>query len=227
MLSSSKKSFENHRPLQFIEFLTKNNIVDTSTISDIAPQQEKDFLVHNSPFSHYFYLLHIFKTISSFSGHQIPTVDTYIWLKRVWNEFFRNLNANYDLDFYNKSLKVVLYKFEKYFEQIEELLIKNDSLYLNYRVDTSIQKTEFIKEMMIDEKVLSSWIKECNISRKKKVQHLPLLKTHPCLVCDVVENERNTDYNLIEFLYSLKSIVNSKKIDNIDFFYERSHSVLN
>lgn len=227
MLSSSKKSFENHRPLQFIEFLTKNNIVDTSTITNIAPQQEKDLLVHNSPFSHYFYLLHIFKTISSFSGHQIPTVDTYIWLKRVWNEFFRNLNANYDLDFYNKSLKVVLYKFEKYFEQIEELLIKNDSLYLNYRVDTSIQKTEFIKEMMIDEKVLSSWIKESNISRKKKVQHLPLLNTHPCLVCDVVENERSTDFNLIEFLYSLKSIVNSKKIDNIDFFYERSHSVLN
>lgn len=227
MLSSSKKSFENHRPLQFIEFLTKNNIVDTSTIDYIAPQQEKYFIVHNSPFSHYFYLLHIFKTISSFSGHQIPKNDTYIWLKRIWNEFFRNLNANYDLDFYNKSLKVVLYKFEKYFEQIEELLIKNDSLYLNYRIDTSIQKNQFIMEMMIDEKVLSSWIKDSNISKKKKLQHLPLLNTHPCVVCDVAHDENQTDFNLIEFLYSLKSIVSNKKIDNIDFFYERSHNILN
>ena len=225
MLSSPKKSFEKYRPLQFVEFLTKNNLVDTSSIIYTEEKKKPDYIIHNNPFSHYFYLLHIFNSISNYSKHKILKKDTYIWLKRIWIDFFKDLNSNYDLDYYNNNLKLVIYKFDKYFSDTELKLTKNDTQY--EKIDTSLQKTQSIMEMMIDEKIINQWIKNTKLNKIKKKQYLPLLKTHPCLVCDIsYDDKKKSDSHLTEFLYNLKLIVNDEKLDSIDFFYERSYNIV-
>jgi hypothetical protein len=221
MLSSPKKDFENYRPFDFLDFLFKENLVDNMSYTQ---QVEKyDYIIHNNPLSHYFYLLNIIQSINNNSNHNVHNSDCIIWLKRIWNEFFRDINTNYDLDFYNKSLRILLYKFENYFIETETKILQNNNLSI---IDKTIQKNEFIEKLIIDKDIITSWINEITISKNKKIQNLPLLKTHPCILCDVVEQKQKTDYFTIEFLYSLKSIINNEKLNNIDFFYEKTHCLI-
>lgn len=221
MLSSPKKDFENYRPFDFLDFLFKENLVDN--MNYIQKVEKYDYMIHNNPLSHYFYLLNIIQSINNNSNHNVHKNDCIIWLKRIWNEFFRDINTNYDLDFYNKSLRVLLYKFENYFIETETKLLQYNNLSI---IDKTIQKNEFIEKLIVDKDIITSWINEITISKNKKNQKLPLLKTHPCILCDVVEQKQKTDYFTIEFLYSLKSIINNEKLNNIDFFYEKTHCLI-
>ena len=223
MLSLPKTSFQECRPMFFLQYLKKLNHVPSFTI--LKQKTKMVFIPYDCPLVHHFNLLYIFETLLV-PKLDIPSEDLAIWLRRMWNLFFEDVR-NYDIEVDYKYFFIHIQNYVKFYSMVESKLQKLFGIHVwktpkQLGHETIIDNAHCSKEQIetITKKILTS------TTRPRTFPHLPILPTHNCAKCDTTWSKKNTEYyRNVDYLFDLKTWQFSSRLDDIDFFQFKTYDV--
>lgn len=217
MISTKREQFKHKTPLDFLNYLIKNNLSSQNKIQIFSKEKNNfknqlNFQFHHSPIFYKF--LENVKFVECCIGDEyILQEDLYIWLRRYWLNFFSFIQKNKIRSKLEEiACHIILQKFKNVIKNLEEKYKK--------RVWSNYVFTDFAENwMQLTEKDYTKWLEETMLPNCKVISpKVPIFKTHNCSHC--IEKDETSTYFGDSFFenVTVASILNDFSTEGIDLY---------